>query len=259
MPDIFKVPYSVGSKKNYFRTLISLFLCLLFCLLHSREAVLQASTGTRCDLLQTDGPDHRTVFNCLWRAEWFNERKAFLLLRIFNRTNPYLKQTFLPIPSFFKKKKNLFFCIGGFPGGSDGKEFDCNAGDLASIPGSGRSPGEGNGNPLQYAWRIPWTEEAGRLQSTGHKELDTTEWLAHSRLTNNVVIVPGEQRSYSAIHMHVSIPRQTPLPSRLPHNIEHSFIPFCLWLSEALLFCFESWSLLTELRASKIHYFMLSA
>ena len=37
----------------------------------------------------------------------------------------------------------------GFPGGSDGKASACNAGDLGSIPGSGRSPGEGNGNPLQ--------------------------------------------------------------------------------------------------------------
>ena len=37
----------------------------------------------------------------------------------------------------------------GFPGGSDGKESACNAGDLDSIPGLGRSPGEGNGNPLQ--------------------------------------------------------------------------------------------------------------
>ena len=36
----------------------------------------------------------------------------------------------------------------GFPGGSDGKESACNVGDLGSIPGSGRSPGEGNGNPL---------------------------------------------------------------------------------------------------------------
>ena len=39
----------------------------------------------------------------------------------------------------------------GFPGGSDGKESPCNAGDAGSIPGSGRSPGEGNGNPLQYS------------------------------------------------------------------------------------------------------------
>ena len=39
----------------------------------------------------------------------------------------------------------------GFPSGSDGKEFACNAGELSSIPGSGVSPGEGNGNPLQYS------------------------------------------------------------------------------------------------------------
>ena len=39
----------------------------------------------------------------------------------------------------------------GFPGGSVGKESACNAGDPASIPGLGKSPGEGNGNPLQYS------------------------------------------------------------------------------------------------------------
>ena len=39
----------------------------------------------------------------------------------------------------------------GFPGGSDGKASACNAGDPGSIPGSGRSPGEGNGNPLQHS------------------------------------------------------------------------------------------------------------
>ena len=38
-----------------------------------------------------------------------------------------------------------------FPGGSDGKASVYNVGDLGSIPGSGRSPGEGNGNPLQYS------------------------------------------------------------------------------------------------------------
>ena len=40
----------------------------------------------------------------------------------------------------------------GFPGGSDGKESTCNAGDLGSIPGSGRSAGEGIGYSLQYSW-----------------------------------------------------------------------------------------------------------
>ena len=39
----------------------------------------------------------------------------------------------------------------GFPGGSDGKETACNAGDLGSIPGLGRSPGGGRGNPRQYS------------------------------------------------------------------------------------------------------------
>ena len=39
----------------------------------------------------------------------------------------------------------------GFPGSSDGKESTCNAGDLDSIPGLGRSPGGGHGNPLQYS------------------------------------------------------------------------------------------------------------
>ena len=39
----------------------------------------------------------------------------------------------------------------GFPGGSEVKASACNVGDLGSIPGLGRSPGEGNGNPLQYS------------------------------------------------------------------------------------------------------------
>ena len=48
----------------------------------------------------------------------------------------------------------------GFPGGSDGKELTCNVGDPGSIPGLGRSPGEGNGNHSSIlAWRITWTEE----------------------------------------------------------------------------------------------------
>jgi len=56
----------------------------------------------------------------------------------------------------------------GFPGGSDGKESACNAGNLGSIPGSGRPPGEGNGYPLQYSClENPMTEEPDRLQSMG--------------------------------------------------------------------------------------------
>ena len=69
----------------------------------------------------------------------------------------------------------------GAPGGASGKESGCHcrkqgdtvwslnlpatAGDTGLIPKSGRSPGEGNGNPLQYSWEIPWTEQPGGLQS----------------------------------------------------------------------------------------------
>ena len=56
--------------------------------------------------------------------------------------------------------------IMGFPGGSAGKNLPASAGDLGSISGSGRFPGEGNGNPLQYfCLKFPWTEDLGRLQS----------------------------------------------------------------------------------------------
>ena len=52
------------------------------------------------------------------------------------------------------------------------KNSPANAGDLGSISGSGRSPGGGNGNTLQYkAWEIPWTEEPGGLQSIGSKRV----------------------------------------------------------------------------------------
>ena len=59
-------------------------------------------------------------------------------------------------------KSGLSDCIS--PGGSDGKVSVCNVGDRGLIPGSGRSPGEGNGNPLRYSClENPQTEEPGRL------------------------------------------------------------------------------------------------
>ena len=47
---------------------------------------------------------------------------------------------------------NMTILLKGFPGGSEVKASACNVGDLGSTPGSGRSPGEGNGNPLQYSY-----------------------------------------------------------------------------------------------------------
>ena len=65
--------------------------------------------------------------------------------------------------------------------GSDGKESACNEGDPGSNPGSGRSPGEGNGNPLQYSCL---ENSMDRCYSPwGHKESDTTERLILSLLT----------------------------------------------------------------------------
>ena len=55
----------------------------------------------------------------------------------------------------------------GFPGGSDGKESAYNVGDPGLIPGSGRSPGEGNGSPLQYS-RLENPMDRGSWQATVH-------------------------------------------------------------------------------------------
>ena len=66
----------------------------------------------------------------------------------------------------------------GFPGGSYDKESTCNAGDMGSIPGSGRSLEKGMAACSSVlAWRIPWTDEPDGLQSWGRKESDTTEQL----------------------------------------------------------------------------------
>ena len=62
---------------------------------------------------------------------------------------------------------DINYCLG-FPGVSVVENPSANAGDMDLIPGSGRSPGEGNGNPLSIlAWRIPWTEEPSGLQPSG--------------------------------------------------------------------------------------------
>ena len=66
--------------------------------------------------------------------------------------------------------------VQGFPGGLDGKAFACNVGDLGSIPGAGRSPGEENGNPLQYSC-LKNPMDRGGWQATVHRvtESDMSE------------------------------------------------------------------------------------
>jgi len=62
--------------------------------------------------------------------------------------------------------------ILGFPSGSVVKNLSSNAGDIGSIPGSERSPGEGNATHCSIlAWEIPWREEPGGLQSMGSQRV----------------------------------------------------------------------------------------
>ena len=68
--------------------------------------------------------------------------------------------------------------VSGFPGGSDGKKSACNAGDPGSVPESRRSPGEGNGKPLQYSC-LKNSEDTGSWQAlirgVAGSQIDTTE------------------------------------------------------------------------------------
>ena len=71
---------------------------------------------------------------------------------------------------------NILSWVFGCPGGLEGKASACNVGDPGSIPGSGRSPGDGNGNPLQYSCL-----DRGVWQATvqSRKKLDITKAIEH--------------------------------------------------------------------------------
>ena len=84
-----------------------------------------------------------------------------------------------PSPRIKENNTHELICLG-LPWRLSGKESPCQAGDLGSIPGSGRSLGEGNGTHSSIlAWRVPWTEEPGRLHSMDCKESDMIEQLNH--------------------------------------------------------------------------------
>ena len=81
-----------------------------------------------------------------------------------------------------------------------GKEFTCNAGDtgdVGSIPGSGRSPVKGNGNPLQYSClENSMAEEPGRLQSMGSQREDRT-----LQLKTNIALHNSQNTYLIGIHL----------------------------------------------------------
>ena len=124
-------------------------------------------------------------------VKYFQEKNLelkFFYRQIFNKAlKPITKIWFSWLAVTFSPNVSLIACTlspklyiyTDFPGGSDGEESACNAGDTGFIHGSGRSPGKGNSNPLQYyclensmdreTW---WVTVNGDI-----KELDMTEWL----------------------------------------------------------------------------------
>ena len=75
----------------------------------------------------------------------------------------------------------------GFPAGLDSKESACNAGDLGSIPGSGRAPGGGHGNPLQYSClENPMDRGALRATICGIAESDMTKHSTAQHCINSI-------------------------------------------------------------------------
>ena len=99
------------------------------------------------------------------------------------------KHTFLR--SFYAFNYSQIFISSGFPGGSDGKESACNAGDLGSVPGLRRSPEEETSYPLQYSClENSMGRGTGRLQSTesqrvGHDEVTVTFTFHFFTVTNS--------------------------------------------------------------------------
>ena len=137
----------------------------------------------------------------------------------------------------------------GFPRGSDGKASACNVGDLGSIPRLGRSPGEGNGNPIQYSglenpmdggawWAIVHgvTKSRTCLSNFNHGLSLTTElriWQSFYTLSNWYLpcAVPGMQMSrscpcFETLYLPISV---------FIHLFLHSLIHSSIYLFEKLI------------------------
>ena len=134
------------------------------------------------------------------------------------------------------------YCFKGWLLGSDGKASACNEGDLGSIPGSGRSPGEDNGNPLQYsclenptdreAWQAasPW-----RLQRVRHGWRDLACQQAWCQCQLNQWV--GLCDMFQSVHMIITRhPRNTDLSTS--YDVEVETIP-CINNSTGTLWSFS--------------------
>ena len=112
----------------------------------------------------------------------FAKRIFCLIICIFLRHISILFSWILPFIVAHPHLSDLIFDYS-FPGGSDGKASACNAGDPGSVPGLGRSSGEGHGYPPQYSCREnPHGQRSLEDYSPwGRRESDMTEWLTHTQ------------------------------------------------------------------------------
>ena len=117
-----------------------------------------------------------------WEGEWAVEEWVKWMNAMKRHTFPVIKQvSHEDLTCSMVTVVNTVLCVWmGFPGGSDSKEPACNAGDLGSIPGLGRSPGGGHGNPLHFSClETPHGQRSLVSYSPcGCKESDITERLS---------------------------------------------------------------------------------
>ena len=101
--------------------------------------------------------------------------------------------------------------LWGFPSGLDSKESDCNVGNLSSVPGSGRSPGEGNGNPLQYSC-LENPMDRGAWRATVHRvtESDATDGTLRHSVQFSRSVMSNSLRPHRLQHARLPCPSPTP-------------------------------------------------
>ena len=103
--------------------------------------------------------------------------------------------------------EQLFGVMQDFPSGSDGKASAYQAGDLGSIPGSGRSPGEGNGNPLQYSCQEnPMDGGAWWITVLGIAK--SRKRLSHFNMFKIIILIWVYKRAFLLYLRYISIPHQ---------------------------------------------------
>ena len=117
------------------------------------------------------GGGHGTPSILAWRIQWMEEPSRLLSIR-------WQRVRYDWSDLACMHARQLLTASLGFPGGSDSKDSACSAGDPGSIPGSGRSPGEGNGYPLLYSC-LENSKDRGAWWAVVHGVVKSWIWLTH--------------------------------------------------------------------------------